>query len=280
MDALIIAAGKGERFFTDKVEKRPLEHNLEYPVPKTLYPVCKPGTQDEPRAMLYHLSQALLQGEIEHVYIATGHLQEKIASYIQQSLNDDRITVIPPNPSIDFTKGPLYTIATALDYFVKNGVFQAKDFDKIMLLAPSDLIIDRKAIWYLAGNSSRGMMKSRCLVHVMVEDRVDHECFNQQGTPLRAMIPNTYHNLFSGTYLDYTVIPIIAIHVDVLMHAITAIKAGAIKFSESVQSWIQENVKSEHDFKRDINIIPASRLGSKFFWTDVDTFDRIIDAGL
>jgi choline kinase len=278
MDAIVLAAGEGKRFFGPGFEERPLPDGLEYPIPKTLYPVSVPGSDAEPRPVLAHLVDALIAGSIEHVFIGTGHLAEKIAYYVEHYLQDKPIEVIPPNESIDYRIGPLYTLAGVLQYFLDNDVFGRKDLDKVFMLCPSDFLFDRRAVWYLAGNSARGMMASRFPLHVLVETR-DVEPRPEHST-LQTIVPERFQGLFPEDLLACPLIPLMGVHLDILLESVTYLNRGETTFASFLKAWLDETIDSERQFQSTLNVMATTGLGERFYWFDLDSFAVIAENNL
>ncbi|MBN2151064.1 MAG: NTP transferase domain-containing protein [Candidatus Lokiarchaeota archaeon] len=273
-DAIVLAAGEGARFFGTGFEERPLPPGWEYPVPKALFPVSVPGAGAERRPMLEHLVKSLHEGGVETVWIATGHLGEKVDAFVREALGGSNARAIPPHPSIDHRKGPLYTLAGALDYLNENGVLSSQGFDKMVMLSPADLIIDRKAVWYMAGNPARGMMASRSRVHVIVENR-PNVAIKGVHTRLDSIFPPRFHQAVDPAMPGWPVVPLVAVHVDVLMGAIDGIARGRTKFAEVLADWLDTNIRDEHEFRFEVNVIQSIFLGDKFYWYDLDTMDAV-----
>ncbi|MEX2717049.1 MAG: hypothetical protein Q6353_007135 [Candidatus Sigynarchaeum springense] len=276
MDAIVLAAGEGSRFFTKMFEQRQLPRGLEYPIPKTLFPVIVPHAGTVCKPMLEHLVNALSAGGVETIWVATGHLSVKIGAFVKTALGGSNVKVIPPHPSIDYRKGPIYTLAGTLDYLNEHGELTKSGFDKMMLLSPADLIIDRKAIWYIAGVPARGMMASRSRVHVIIENRLS-KTKTGMHTFLKDIVPQRFQNLFDLAMLACPLVPIVAVHIDVLTSAIKGIARGRTTFTEVLKDWLEENIRDEHEFRSELNVIQSIYLGEKFYWYDLDTFDRVKD---
>jgi choline kinase len=256
MDAIVLAAGEGLRFFGKKFEQRPLPPGWEYPIPKALFPVAVPQARAAPRPILGHLVNALQDGGAETIWIATGHLGEKIDAFVEAAFAGSNVVVIPPHASIDYRKGPLYTLAGALDYLNENGVLARQGFDKMVMLSPADLIIDRKAVWYIAGIPARGMMSSRSRVHVIIENRPGAGKTSEH-TRLKDLLPSRFQHLFDAVFLACPVVPLMAVHLEVL------------------KAWLEANIRDDHAFRSEVNIIQSVYLGEKFYWYDLDTFDAV-----
>jgi len=274
VDAIILAAGEGIRFFGGKFEARQLPAGLEYPIPKTLFPVGLPGKTAERKPILAHLVGALFEGGIEKVYITTGYLGEKIVRFVSDTMSHLNIEIIPPNPAIDYRKGPLYTLAGALNHFVEHGILTSKGFDRMVMLSPSDLVIDRRAPYFVTGIPARDMMASRSRLHVIVENRDGSHPWPASSS-LKDLIPARLASAVHADVLACPVVPMMAVHVDILMEAVGYLNRGATKFAEFLKSWLDEHVKDDHEFLVDVNIIPAMHLGKSFYWQDIDTFDSV-----
>lgn len=275
MDAIILAAGNGSRFFNQISMSTGENEKPVSLIPKGLIqvakdfrpPYCKRDT------ILGILVETLLQGGIDHVYIATGYKQERIESYAKRWLSGLPVTTVPPDPSLDYRKGPLYTLSGILAYLSDEKIFDRENFDKIIMIAPSDLIIDRKAIWHLAGPAGRGMMSSRSTMHVLVDDRKDEETKSNvdNHTTLKSLIPSKFHELFEYTLLQCPIVPIMAIHLNILLEASRYTTKGFSLVSEFLRAWIKDNINTSHEFKTNLNLCRVSRLGEHFKWIDVDT---------
>ncbi len=276
MDAIVLAAGEGIRFFGKDFEQRPLPTGCEYPIPKALFPVSVPQAGAVSRPMLEHLVNALNAGGAETIWIATGHLGEKIDALLKGGLEGSRAKVIPPHPSIDYRKGPLYTLAGALDYLNESGVLAKEGFDKMIMLSPADLIIDRKAVWFMAGIPARDMMASRSRVHVIIENRPNANK-KRAYTPLRDMVPPRFQQMFDPAWLGCPVVPLVATHIDVLSSVVGGIAKGCTRFTELLKDWLETNIRNEHDFRSEVNVIPSIYLGERFYWYDLDTMDAVRD---
>jgi hypothetical protein len=274
MDAILLAAGEGKRFFTGDFERRPLPCDLDYPIPKSLYPVSIPSKGEERKPILGHIVEALADGGIEKIYLGTGFMHEKIEMFVANELAGANIEVIPPNPEIDYRKGPLYTLAGVLNYFVENKILTSKGFDRVVMLSPADLVIDRRAPWFIIGNPARGMMKSRSRLHVLIENR-GGKCNRPRSSTLRDLIPDRLASAIDEDMLDCPVVPMMAVHVDILVEAIGYLNKGATKFAEFLKAWIEENIKDEHQLAAEMNIIPTTYLGDAFYWHDIDNFDSV-----
>ncbi len=279
MDAIVLAAGEGSRFFTTGFKQRPLSPGWEYPIPKALFPVIVPQVSAAPRPMLEHLVNALHDGGAETIWIATGHLGEKIDAFVKTSLTGSNVMVIPPHPSIDYRKGPLYTLAGALDHLNGSGVLASQGFDKMVMLSPADLVIDRKAVWYLAGIPARGMMSSRSRVHVIIENR-PNAVKKGAHTALKDLVPLRFQQMFDYVMLGCPVVPLLAVHLDVLTSVIVGIAKGYTKFSEVLKDWLETNIRDEHAFRAEVNVIQSTFLGERFYWHDLDTLDAVRDMEL
>ncbi|HME55175.1 MAG TPA: hypothetical protein VKM55_23410 [Candidatus Lokiarchaeia archaeon] len=274
MDAILLAAGDGTRFFSSDYEVRPLPCDLEYPIPKCLYPVSIPSKGEGQKPILEHVVEALVDGGIEKIYIGTGLMHEKIETFVNEQLTTLNIEIIPPNPEIDYRKGPLYTLAGVLKFFVDNGILTKKGFDRIVMLSPADLVIDRRAPWFIAGIPAREMMASRSRLHVMVENRGG--AWNRStSSALSYLIPERFTGALDESLLACPVVPLMAVHVDILVEAIGYLNKGATKFAEFLKTWIDENIIDEHQLAMDINIITTTYLGESFYWQDIDTFDSV-----
>jgi choline kinase len=276
MDAIVLAAGEGTRFFGKDFEQRPLPSGLEYPIPKALFPVTAPRSSATPRPMLEHLVNALHDGGAETIWIATGHLAEKIGAFVKASLQGSNVKVIPPHPSIDYRRGPLYTLAGALDHLNESGVLASEGFDKMIMLSPADLIIDRKAAWYLAGIPARGMMSSRSRVHMIIENR-PNVLSKTVHTALKDIVPPRFRQMFDHALLGCPVVPLVAVHLDVLASAVAGIAKGYTRFSEVLKDWLGTNIRDEHAFRSEVNVIQSMYLGERFYWHDLDTLDAVRD---
>ncbi|MHA1684594.1 MAG: hypothetical protein ACTSUE_26890 [Promethearchaeota archaeon] len=284
MDAIILAAGEGKRFFSGKIEARPLPFDLQYPVPKSLFPVKVKSKSKVAgnKPMLGTLIDALFEGGIEHVFIGTGHLAGKIKTYISHAYPDKKVQVVEPNPRIDFRKGPLFTLATVLQHLSSTGILTQKNQDKIFMIVPADLVIDRKAIWYITGPASRGMMSSRSTFHVMVDNRPGgmEEKKGAQFSPLRTIIPDSFTHLFDGGILDCPLVPIVSIHVEILLDAVPFLNQGMTKLSPFIKRWLNDHYQTDREFRVNVNVITANYLGESFTWCDVDTWEDLVNAGL
>jgi len=274
MDAILLAAGEGSRFFSGDYEPRSLPCDLDYPIPKSLYPVAIPSKGEERKPILEHLVESLVDGGIEKIYIGTGFMHEKVEAFVKSHLATSNLEIIPPNPEIDYRKGPLYTLAGVLNYFVENRIMTKKGFDRVILLSPADLVIDRRAPWFIAGNPARGMMASRSRLHIMVENRGGTWDRSASST-LSSLIPDRFTSTFDEEMLACPVVPMMAIHVDILMEAIGYLNKGIMKFAEFLKAWIDDNIADEHALAVEMNIIPTTYLGETFYWQDIDTFDSV-----
>lgn len=274
MDAILLAAGEGSRFFSTDFERRPLPCDLDYPIPKTLYPVSIPSKGEERKPILEHIVEALVDGGIEKIYLGTGFMHEKIEAFVNDQLATSNIEIIPPNPEIDYRKGPLYTLAGVLNYFVDNGILTTKEFDRVVMLSPADLVIDRRAPWFIAGVPARGMMASRSRFHIMVENRVE-VLDRSTSSALSSLIPERFTSAFDEELFTCPVVPMMAVHIDILMEAIGYLNKGETKFAEFLKAWIDENIPDEHQLAMEMNIIPTTYLGYAFYWQDIDTFDSV-----
>ncbi len=276
MDAIVLAAGEGTRFFGKGFEQRPLPPGWEYPIPKTLFPVAVPPASAAPRPILEHLVKALHDGGAEAIWIATGYLGEKIDAFVKTTLAESNVKVIPPHPSIDYRKGPLYTLAGALDHLNGSGVLAGQGFDKMIMLSPADLVIDRKAVWYIAGIPARGMMSSRSRVHMIIENR-PNVVEKSVHSALKDIIPPRFQQLFEPFVLGCPVVPLLAVHLDVLTSAVAGIAKGYTRFSEVLKDWLETNIRDEHAFRAEVNVIQSTYLGERFYWYDLDTLDAVRD---
>ncbi|NMC08680.1 MAG: hypothetical protein GYA24_25950 [Candidatus Lokiarchaeota archaeon] len=274
MDAIVLAAGEGTRFFAGSFEKRPLPGVLEYPIPKSLYPVAVPGVNAPPKPMLGHVITSLQDGGMETVWIATGHLGEKISAFVETTFDGSRVVAIPPHDSIDYRKGPLYTLAGMLDTLNERGILAQQGFDKMIMLSPSDLIIDRKAIYYMAGIPARGMMASRSRAHVIIENRPG-SVKKGAHTALKDLVPPRFQHLFDAAMLGCHVVPIVAVHLDILSSALHGIEKSRTKFAEILRDWLDANVNDDREFRSEFNIIQSVFLGDRFYWYDLDTMDAV-----
>ncbi len=279
MDAIILAAGEGKRFFSSVREKRALPPEIDYPIPKCLYPVSIPGAMNnERKPVLGHLLDSAFQGGIETCYIATGYQEEKIARYIETDARASDIHLVRSNPLIDYTKGPLYTLAGVMQYFLDHGVLQQENFDKIILIIPSDLIIARRAIYYITGNPARGMMASRAMVHAIMENRPTR--VKRDASKLGRLLPDKFKHLASEDILQNPLIPAMAVHVDILIDIMSYMQEGLQTFIDAMRAWIERNLHDDRSFKTNVNIIPASAFGESFYWFDVDGESDLVDNGL
>jgi len=226
--------------------------------------------------MLEYLINALSAGGVEAIWIATGHLGEKIDAFVRTAFAGSNVRTIPPHPAIDYRKGPLYTLAGALDYLNERGELIKAEFDKMMMLSPADLVIDRRAAWYIAGIPARGMMASRSRVHVIIENR-PNMTRKRVHTPLKDVVPQRFQQLFDPALLACPIVPLVAVHVDILTCAIGGIARGRTRFSEALKDWLEENIRDEHEFRSEVNVIQSVYLGEKFYWYDLDTMDAVRD---
>lgn len=280
MHAIILAAGEGRRFFSSGVEERPLPAGLSYPIPKCLYPVRDPRSPDSPpRPVLDHLLAAMHAGGLETAHVATGHLGEKVERWLSGSVFNDFATILPPVDGIDYTRGPLLTLAGALARLNERGLFSQQGFDQIVCLCPADLVIDRKAFWYVAGNPARGMMVSRALMHFLVDDR-PRERDARAHTTLADLVPERFQGIFPSTALTAPVVPVMAMHVDVLAESVSHVNKGHVRVSTFLRAWIDAAFQNDREFKANVNVIPASNLGSSFYWHDLDDGSVVRDNGL
>ncbi len=274
MDAIVLAAGEGSRFFTKNLKQRQLPQGLSYPIPKSLFPVSVPQAGADSRPIIEHLVNALSAGGVESIWVATGYLADKIDMFVRTAFAGSNVRVILPHPSIDYRKGPLYTLAGALDYLNESGELSKNGFDKMMILSPADLIIDRKAIWYVAGIPARGMMASRSRVHIIVENR-PNMAWKSAHTPLYDILPKRFQKVVDTAVLGCPVVPLVAVHVDVLSGAIEGIVKGRNKFTEVLKDWLETNIRDEHEFQFEVNLIQSTFLGKNFYWYDLDTMDAV-----
>ncbi|MFX0098323.1 MAG: hypothetical protein ACFFCS_02005 [Candidatus Hodarchaeota archaeon] len=279
MHAIILAAGEGKRFNFKGLAGRQLPEGISHPVPKSLIAVKDPKNldQEEYKPILERLIDGLFKSGIERVYMGTGYMYEVIEKFVIIHLQERDIVVIPPDPMIDYTRGPLFTMASVMKYIREKRITSIKDFDKIMLLLPADLVIDPRGIWYMIGPPSRGMMASRNLLHVFVEDRKVPE---KISTVLEDIIPTRFQELFTPKLLKCPVIPMMAVHVDILMDTAKKIEDDQEKFAPALKNWLDENIKDERELKLNINIIKASSIGENFYWFDIDSQDDIIGNNL
>lgn len=279
MHAIILAAGEGKRFNHEGLEKRPLPDGFDYPIPKSLVPVKDPKATDveEYRPILARLIDALFKGGIESAFIGTGYLHGLVQEFVDGHVEGKKVTVFPPDPSIDYSRGPLFTLATVMKHFREEGIVDAKGFDKILLLLPADLVIDPRGIWFMVGPSSRGMMASRKLLHIFVEDRKTVE---KPSTLLEDVIPERFHEFFTPKLLSSAIVPVMGAHVDVLMDITKDLDGNQAKFALALKAWIDENIEGEYELNLNLNLIKASLIGQNFYWFDIDDQNDIVGNNL
>ncbi|MHA1699823.1 MAG: hypothetical protein ACTSWN_13350 [Promethearchaeota archaeon] len=282
MDSIILAGGKGLRFFSSGWEKRPLPGSMQYPIPKALYPVRFPCNEnpDEMKPIIYWLVKSLTRGGIERIFIGTGYLHDKIRGFVQHELADPNVVVVPPDDDIDYERGPLFTLAATMKWLDRRGEFKRKTRDKIIMVVPSDLIIDTRAIWYVVGPAARSMMASSKIIHFFVEDRWEKQGETKQSagiksTRLRDWMPVNIQHSYPDKILESRIVPIIALHENIIKEACELRSKGFNKLSEFLKYWFNENFQNSMDFESNVDVIPTSRLGQNFFWYDIDVFDVV-----
>ncbi|MHA1791543.1 MAG: hypothetical protein ACTSVI_02795 [Promethearchaeota archaeon] len=277
MHAIILAAGEGKRFFSGSFEKRKLPDGISYPIPKTLYPIRE--NRNDPLSsrvpIIEQLIHSLQEGNIEEIFIGTGYLNEKIYYFLKNKKFDNAVHVYLPGSSVDYKKGPIYTLAMTLNKMKEEGVFDRKNLDKIFFLIPGDLVVGPRLPWYVSGPSGRSMMRSRALIHMVIDDRKN--CVKPSSySTVEEIIPKKFIHLMSPAILEAPLIPAMALHVDILLESKKYIQEHDInKFSRFLKIWIDKNIQDELDFRNAIHLIRASFLGESFFWMDVDTWDDV-----
>jgi hypothetical protein len=80
--------------------------------------------------------------------------------------------------------------------------------------------------------------------------------------------------------LGCPVVPLVAVHLDVLTSAIAGIAKGYTKFSEVLKEWLETNIRDERAFRSEVNVIQSIHLGERFYWHDLDTLDALRDMEL